>query len=678
MSMIRGCRAVVLAAGVACGIAPAAGDFSLSLAVGDLLLPNGIRFGAMRLDCGSLVLDGDTLVCPAARLTIGESPLGRLSLPLSARVQGGRYVLDAAEFALADGRVTAGLTVEGDARHLKAQLRDVDLALLQALARRALPDLAAVDLSAGHVDLELDCELDGTRPGNCQARGRLRALDVAGASSAEAATIAFDLEQRVRRDGDDWRGRLVLEAGTLYLEPGVQIGTLTPGLLLKVEDGPIAVDVVAARARDGRVSLSHAQLEHPGVATIRFDGAATLLPAPAWREAALDFSTSALARFYAIYLQPLLLGSSLGSLSASGRLDASLRVTAGTIARLDVDCVACGFDDDAGRFAIDDLNGGLRLHADAAPLASALRWGSASVYRLALGPGRIDWASSRGQLQAVAWQDVAIFDGALHLDQVRLEDFGSTRMKLVLGGRIDPITLSSLTASFGWPPLAGQVSGTIPTLTISRRRISVDGDLDIGVFGGQIVLRDLRLTDFISAVPRLRTDVLVQGLDLGQLTSTFSFGNIEGHLDGEVRDLRLEAWQPVSFDAYLATPADDDLPHRISRQAVNNLSKLGAGTGGPLASGWLSLIPSYSFGELGFGCRLINGVCHLRGVADVPGGGFKLLTRGGLLPPWIEIRGAGEQIAWQTLLDGVEQIAQGDVEFEVNVGRQTAPPKENQ
>jgi len=168
----------------------------------------------------------------------------------------------------------------------------------------------------------------------------------------------------------------------------------------------------------------------------------------------------------------------------------------------------------------------------------------------------------------------------------------------------------------------------------------------------------------------------VRDLDLGQLTSTFSFGNIEGHLGGEIRDLRLEAWQPVSFDAYLATPADDTLPHRISRQAVNNLSKLGAGTGGPLASGWLSLIPSYSFGELGLGCRLVNGVCHLRGVAGTPEGGFKLLTRGGLLPPWIEIRGAGDQIAWQTLLDGVAQIAQGDVEFEVNVGRQRARPKE--
>mgnify|MGYP006904091352 FL=1 len=259
---------------------------------------------------------------------------------------------------------------------------------------------------------------------------------------------------------------------------------------------------------------------------------------------------------------------------------------------------------------------------------------------------------------------------------MRLEEFGTSRARLVLAGRIEPITLSKLTTAFGWMPLAGQLSGSIPSLTISRRRIGVDGDLDIGVFGGHVSLAGLRVTDMFSAVPLLQTDVRVRGLDLAQLTSTFAFGNIEGRLDGDIADLRLEAWQPVSFDAFLATPEDDDTPHRISRQAVDNLSRIGAGSGGPLASGWLALIPSYSYGRLGLGCRLVNGTCHLRGVEPVPGGGFRMLTRGGLWPPWIEIRGAGEQVAWQTLLDGVAQIAEGGVEVEVNVGRGGTRPAE--
>ena len=51
----------------------------------------------------------------------------------------------------------------------------------------------------------------------------------------------------------------------------------------------------------------------------------------------------------------------------------------------------------------------------------------------------------------------------------------------------------------------------------------------------------------------------------------------------------------------------------------------------------------------------------------------RLLTRGGLLPPWIEIRGASAQIAWQALVDGMRRIAGGEIEFEVDVGRPGAP-----
>lgn len=661
----------------------AARDHLVSLDIGSLVLADGLALKDLSLRCGRLAVDADGLACVDGELTVRSSPVGALRVPLQGRLAGTRTTLTTQAFAFAGGRVAFALELDGAHRRLRVEAHRLDLPALHALARRLLPTvdtLAAHEVTQGTLDLDLDCSLvpaaNTLRVGDCAARGAVEALDVAGTNSAEAASVDFDLAQARRGSVDRWRGALTLRKGALYLEPGLRIGELTPGLLLRVEAGPIVADVVATRAADGRIGIEHCRLQHPGVAALEFDGDASLLPTAGWREASLHFTTDALDRFYAVYLQPLLLGSSLGGLTAAGGLDVRLRVHESAIAELDVDCRDCAFDDERQRFSLAGLDGGLRLHDGLAPRTSALRWSRASLFRIALGGGRIGWTSTQGALQATDWQDVAIFDGALHLDDMRLVDFGSTRAKLVLAGRIDPITLSKLTEGFGWPPLAGQVTGTIPSLTISRRRIAVDGDLEIGVFGGRIVLAGLRITDVFDAVPRLRTDVRVRDIDLAQLTSTFAFGNIQGHLAGDIADLRLEAWQPVSFDAYLATPADDDLPHRISRQAVNNLSRIGAGTGGPLASGWLGLIPSYSFGQLGLGCRLANGICQLRGVEAVPGGGFKLLTRGGLLPPWIEIRGAGEQVAWQTLLDGVAQIAEGGVEVEVNVGRAAARPAE--
>ncbi len=679
---MRVCVVAALLLAGACLLARA-DEFPIALSIGRLVLPGGQSIAGLAFGCARVTVDGAALVCDDAVLTLRDSPLGALRMPFDVRSDAQRTRLATREIALLGGRIALRLELERGARRLRARLKQVDLPALAAFAKSLTPTqalLAAHELTRGTLDLDLDCRLDAAGDalvvGDCAAHGRIVALDLAGTNSAEGAALRFDLAQTQGEGLRRWRGEIALEAGALYLEPGLKIGALTPGLLLEVGEVPIVADVVATRDHAGRIGIERCHLDHPGVAELAFDGDASLLPVAGWRDARLRFATAALDRFYAVYLQPLLLGTPLGGLRAEGGLDVDLRVAAGRVAELDVDCRACALADEGGRYSLTGLNGGLRLHEGATPRASTLVWSGASLYRIALGPGRIGWRSARGTLAAVDWQDVAIFDGALHLDDMRLEDFGTSRTKLVLAGRIEPITLSKLTTSFGWLPLAGRITGTIPQLTISRRRIGVDGDLDIGVFGGHVVLAGLRVTDVFGQVPRLRTDVRVRGLDLGQLTSTFAFGNIEGRLDGEIADLRLEAWQPASFDAFLATPEDDDVPHRISRQAVDNLSRIGAGTGGPLASGWLGLIPSYSFGRLGLGCRLANGSCLLRGVEDVPGGGFKLLTRGGLLPPWIEIRGAGEQVAWQTLLDGVEQIAQGGVEVEVNVGRNATRPAE--
>lgn len=648
-----------------------------------MVLAEGLVLRGLELRCARIAVQDGGIGCLAGELAVRESPLGALRMPFAARSDGTRSTLRTTAFALAGGRLTVSLDVAPDGSRLRARFANVRLPLLYAIASRLLPataSIAAHEVAAGRLDAELDCRLILTsgqlRIDDCAVRGRIAALTLAGVNSADDATLSFDLAQQAKDGLRRWRGRLALEAGALYLEPGLRIGELTPGLLLVADAGAIVAELTLTRDDAGRLGIERCHLSHPGVAELEFDGAATLLPVAGWRDARLSFSTTALARFYDVYLQPLLLGGALGGLSTEGALDVALRVKGGRLVELEVDCHACALADERGRFSIAGLEGGLRLHEGTLPRASSLAWSGASLYRIALGAGRIGWTSARGSLQAVDWRDVAIFDGALHLDAMRLEEFGTSRARLVLAGRIEPITLSKLTTAFGWMPLAGQLSGSIPSLTISRRRIGVDGDLDIGVFGGHVLLAGLRVTDMFSAVPLLQTDVRVRGLDLAQLTSTFAFGNIEGRLDGDIADLRLEAWQPVSFDAFLATPEDDDTPHRISRQAVDNLSRIGAGSGGPLASGWLGLIPSYSYGRLGLGCRLVNGTCHLRGVEPVPGGGFRMLTRGGLWPPWIEIRGAGEQVAWQTLLDGVAQIAEGGVEVEVNVGRGGTRPAE--
>ena len=168
----------------------------------------------------------------------------------------------------------------------------------------------------------------------------------------------------------------------------------------------------------------------------------------------------------------------------------------------------------------------------------------------------------------------------------------------------------------------------------------------------------------------LTTDVDIRGIDLDQLTSVFSFGKIEGTLEGEVRGLRLENWQPVAFDGFLQNPDKDDKPHRISQKAVDNLSAIGGGISGALSRGFLNIFTNYSYDRLGLHCRLESGICAMQGVEDADDG-FYIVTRGGLLPPWIDVKGSGNRlpdgrygVAWNDILLGFKRINRGQMKLQ--------------
>jgi hypothetical protein len=76
----------------------------------------------------------------------------------------------------------------------------------------------------------------------------------------------------------------------------------------------------------------------------------------------------------------------------------------------------------------------------------------------------------------------------------------------------------------------------------------------VQAFDGDITVRNLRIRDPLGLAPRLWADVKLEHLDLDTLTKTFSFGRIEGRLQGHVSNLYKEAWQPVAFDAVFETP----------------------------------------------------------------------------------------------------------------------------
>jgi hypothetical protein len=103
-------------------------------------------------------------------------------------------------------------------------------------------------------------------------------------------------------------------------------------------------------------------------------------------------------------------------------------------------------------------------------------------------------------------------------------------------------------------------------------------------------------------------------LDLGELTRTYSFGRIEGKLDGDVQNMQLENWKPVYLDASIRTSPGKQLK-KISQRAVENITALGGeGTAAAVQRTFLQFFKEFNYDKIGLSCKLRQDVCEMAGV----------------------------------------------------------------
>jgi hypothetical protein len=634
------------------------GAAELRLFAARLELPGPAILDRVEVRCGNGRLDAVVILCPEGVFS-GDHPArgavgGRLS-----------FAWDRATEALqiSVSPVTIGNAVIEGTLQRSREMWQVEF----AGKGLSLPDLRNYleSLSlwpAGYSDpagwLDIAVRAQGTDRGMAHAEGVIRteALGFLGPSSAEDLSLEFSFTLD-RTDGGSVRADGRISAGLLYLEPGVELQGLRPGIALEADTQPIHFGVDARWSADGRrLHVARLDLSHPDVVEAHLGADIELADTWKVREADLRLQDASAGALYRVYLQPFLLGTQFSALEAVGTLGAAARISDGALRELSLDIRDLHAYDGNGRFSVAGLDGSLRVHDGAEPAGSTLVWQGIGVYRLNLGPGELVLSSAGGAVEVVSWRDVPILDGELRISSLGVSDAGRPDMTVRLDGELTPISMADLTQALGWPVMSGRLTGRIDGLKWHAGRLEVGGRIDVGVFDGSVVIRNLRVDELFGRVPVLHADVDIRNIDLAQLTDRFSFGRIEGRLAGKVHALELQAWQPVYFEAELATPEDDATRHRISQRAVDNLGLLGGGASAALSGGFLRYFQEYSYGRLGISCRLYNGACELGGVKETEDG-FLILTRGGLLPPWIEVKGAGRSISWRDLVEGLKRIA---------------------
>ncbi|HSR62625.1 MAG TPA: hypothetical protein VLN56_04385 [Gammaproteobacteria bacterium] len=633
-------------------------DASLHITVARLLLPRAGDFEQLEIDCKGALLTATVIRCRDGSFQARSKVLGNIS----GRI-GMDYHLDGSEGRIAlsgidagEGGIAATAMFNADGWHAAIQGKGVELPWLRKTLETHGIWPANYSDESGSVDINVT--LDGNGPDLHAIGGVLRAQKAGfyGTNAAEdfSGEIHFDIEARdgwhIQAEGD-------LEDGAVFVEPGITIGNICPGIALELSKHPLrfSIDTTLDDSLQ-QVAIRQLDIEHAGVMAANVQAVAIRGENVQIQQADVALSTNDTGKLYTTWLQPFLLDSQFSSMETAGALKARAGIRDNALGDLHMVFDDVHAYDGNGRFHIAGLDGSLTVNAETTPVTSTLSWIGAGIYRLDTGAAKLELVSSNREVNVVSWEDVPVLGGELRIDTLNVTDFGREDMTIRLDGELTPIAMADFTRAMNWPLMSGELTSTIKGLTYKRGNLEVNGQINVGLFDGNVVVRNLSIEDLFGLVPVLKADIDIRSLDLELLTNRFSFGYIQGRLGGKVHKLELQAWRPVYFEAELMTPEDDDSRHRISQQAVDNLGYLGGGAINALSKGFLRFFQEYSYGRLGISCRLINGVCELGGVRETDDG-FIIVSRGGLFPPWIEVIGTGHSIAWPVLVQGLKTIS---------------------
>jgi hypothetical protein len=317
-------------------------------------------------------------------------------------------------------------------------------------------------------------------------------------------------------------------------------------------------------------------------------------------------------------------------------------------------------EDKNGRFALYKLNANIPWDFDEAKTVK-LSYQGGHLLHIPLGVTNLTADLNRYALTAPQLK-MPILDGALNLSDVSAARVAGD-WHWHLRANLAPITMSELSHALGWPRLQGKVSASIPLVTYTDGQLTTDGAMQFNVFDGTATVTNLTMQEPLGIAPRLSANMQLRNLDLGELTRTFSFGAIEGKLDGNVSNLQLANWQPVNFDASVQS-SPGRYPKKISQRAVENISALGgAGAAAAIQRSFLRFFKEFNYDKLGLSCRLRNDICQMDGVESTSQG--YIIVKGSGIPS-ITVMGYNHSVSWGELLSRIKRITDSNTKPVIN------------
>jgi hypothetical protein len=207
--------------------------------------------------------------------------------------------------------------------------------------------------------------------------------------------------------------------------------------------------------------------------------------------------------------------------------------------------------------------------------------------------------------------------------------------------------------------LEGTLSVDLPLIEVSPEHLSAEGRSKAGVFGGNIAVKNIQVSQPFSKNRTISCDVKLSGLDLEKLTDSIPFGRVTGIINGEIQGLALSYGQPERFNILIESERRKGIPQRFSLKATNDLAILGTGEKTPFSpqSGWTRFVKEFRYRKIGIACSLKNDIFSLRGT--IHSKGIEYLVRGsGLFAINVVNKQVRNQIQFKDMLSRLKRIGE--------------------
>lgn len=464
--------------------------------------------------------------------------------------------------------------------------------------------------------------------------------DEAGMHAAEKLKANFAVSLTQIERGWQWKAALDWQSGEVFWQPvyvangGHRLtanGTMI-GEYLNVEAANLNVKNIGVFGMDGQMRLSDYKIMVLNANIPNVD----------------------LHAAYPLLLKPFLDKTAFGNIEIEGRATLRLAVNDAALTSFDLRLDNVDIADKKQKFAFYKLNASIPWGFDTQQNVN-LSYDSGEFLNLPLGKTEIQAVVNRYSLISDN-VNLPVLDGALRLSDVSAARIGG-QWYWHLSAVLEPISMTDFSTKLNLPRMQGKASAEIPLVTYSNGLLITDGSVVLNVFSGTATVTQLTMKTPLGLTPKLNADIELRNLDLGDLTRTFSFGAIEGKLDGDIDDLELQNWKPVRFDATVQS-SPGRYPKKISQRAVENISALGGGgAAAAIQRSFLRFFKQFNYGKMGLSCRLRHDVCEMSGIESTAHG-YVIVKGSGI--PAITVMGYNESVGWSELLARIKRVTDGN------------------